>query len=124
MRYLISIFALITLTACSVQTKAPIHHLVFVWLKDSGNETQRQEIIDVSKSFREIPGVKSLEVGPVISSERKIVDDSFDLGILITFDNVAEMNAYIEHPDHKEAVKNKLKPLVKKIVVYDFEAQN
>jgi len=48
------------------------------------------------------------------------VDDSFDVGILLTFPDRQTMNAYLTHPDHKQAVKNVLKPLVSKIVVYDF----
>ena len=30
------------------------------------------------------------------------------------------MQAYVEHPDHKAAAEAIIKPLAKKVVVYDF----
>ena len=34
-----------------------INHVVLVWLKDPGNESQRQQLIERSKQFTQIPGV-------------------------------------------------------------------
>jgi hypothetical protein len=48
-----------------------------------------------------------------------IVDDSFDVGITFTFADTGAMNAYLEHPLHREAQQKVLQPLVRKIVVYD-----
>ena len=59
-------------------------------------------------------------VDPTGPSERQIVDDSFDVAICLTFASTRDMNAYIEHPRHKAAVKDVLLPIVERIVVYDF----
>jgi len=97
-----------------------VNHIVFCWLKEPGNSAHRQKIIETSRSFRKIPGVIEVRVGEVIPSDRKIVDDSFDVGISLTFANTDDMNIYLEHPLHKEAVQKVLQPLLKKIVVYDY----
>lgn len=101
-------------------SEARVYHVVLCWLKEPGNLEARQRIIDVSKTFKSIPGVTDVKAGPSIPSERAIVDDSFDVGILLTFPDKEAMNAYLAHPDHAHAVQTILKPLVTKIVVYDF----
>ena len=61
-----------------------------------------------------------VRVGEVVPSGRDIVDDSFDVGILLSFADAERMQAYIEHPDHRRAVRQVLLPLVERILVYDF----
>lgn len=97
-----------------------VNHIVLCWLKESGNLAHRQKIIEASRSLRKIPGVLEVRVGEVIPSDRKIVDDSFDVGITLTFGNTHDMDAYLDHPLHKDALEKVLMPLVKKIVVYDY----
>ena len=119
----IAILALVVLTSCSTVQQvdqAKVHHVVLCWLKDFGNKAQRVQIIEASKSFRAIPGVIDVRVGEVIESDRKIVDDSFDVAVTLSFADVDTMNAYLEHPLHGKTKKEVLLPLVKKIVVYDF----
>ena len=98
----------------------PVKHTVFIWLKEPGNLEHRQKIIEASHRFKQIPEVQDVNAGEVIASDRKIVDDSFDVGITLSFASESDMNAYLVHPKHKDAVKNILKPLVRKIVVYDY----
>ena len=101
-----------------------VNHIVLCWLKEPGNETHRREIVERSKSFREMPGVLEVRVGSVVPSERPIVDDSFDVAISMTFANAVDMNLYLGNPAHKKAVAEVMQPLVKKMVVYDFEEDN
>ena len=115
---LLMISLLISLPALA--QKQRINHVVLCWLKEPGNTVHRQQIIHQSKQFSQIPGVLEIRTGEVIPSDRKIVDDSFDVAIYLTFADSEKMNAYITHPEHKKAVKEVIKPLVKKIVVYDF----
>ncbi|NQZ57675.1 MAG: Dabb family protein [Lentisphaeraceae bacterium] len=98
-----------------------VQHIVFVWLKDAGNTAHRQQIVEVSKSFKEIPSVLDVGVGEVISSERKIVDDSYDVGIIVTCADEKGMQEYLAHPIHQKAKKEVLLPLLKKVLVYDFK---
>ncbi|NNE93604.1 MAG: Dabb family protein [Verrucomicrobiales bacterium] len=98
-----------------------MEHVVLCWLKEPGNVSHRRQIIETSRSFRQIPGVLSVRVGESIPSDRPIVDDSFDVGIIITVRDAAALQAYLDHPIHVEAKRDVLQPLVKKIVVYDFQ---
>ena len=97
-----------------------IQHVVLCWLKDSGNKEHRQKVIDLSLSFKSIPGVIDVRAGEVIKSERSIVDSTYDVGIYMTFKSIDDLNRYLLHKDHVKAVTETLKPLSKKIQVYDF----
>ena len=97
-----------------------VNHLVLCWLKQPGDVAQRQQIIEQTLAFRTIPGVQEVRVGEVLSSERGIVDDSFDVGILMSFASREDMQAYLEHPLHRAALRDLLQPLVSRVLVYDF----
>ena len=98
-----------------------LQHLVLIWLKDAGNAEQRARIIEVSKSFRNIPGVLDVQAGKAVASERDIVDDSFDVGILVVVPDERRLREYLDHPIHQKAKNDVLVPLVEKILVYDFQ---
>ena len=103
------------------QHDGALQHVVLVWLKDAGNAEQRARIIEVSKSFRDIPGVLDVQAGKAITSERDIVDDSFDVGILVVVPDERRLREYLDHPIHQKAKNDVLLPLVEKILVYDFQ---
>ena len=98
-----------------------LQHVLLIWLKDAGNAEQRARIIEVSKSFRNIPGVLDVQAGKAVSSERDIVDDSFDVGILVVVPDERRLREYLAHPIHQKAKNDVLVPLVEKILVYDFQ---
>jgi len=106
--------------ADDVSTGSRLHHIVLCWLKDPGDQKDREKIIEVTKSFMDIPGVLNAEAGQVIMSDREIVDDSFDVGILIVTKNQEDLQKYLDHPIHQQAKKEVLLPLVERILVYDF----
>ena len=122
----VSLLSLLVLPGCiSIEIGTPseqkvIHHVVLCWLKEPGNEEHRQRIVEATESFREIPGVMAARAGQVIPSDRSIVDDSFDVGILVLVPDGKSLTEYLEHPIHQKAKKDVLLPLVEKIVVYDF----
>mgnify|MGYP000896378926 CR=1 FL=1 len=97
-----------------------IVHVVLTWLNEPTNEKHRNMVIKASEEFLKIPGVLDVGVGRPLMSDRDIVDDSFDVGIFLTFKTEEDLQAYIDHPDHQATVKLILKPLVKKIKVYDI----
>lgn len=119
------IFVLFLLPACQqgnddTGLRSNIHHVVICWLKESGNNEARQKIIEASRGFAVIPGVVDVKAGSVIHSEREIVDNSFDVAIYLSFENEQKLHDYLVHPIHKNTVEEILKPLVSKVVVYDF----
>ena len=124
---LLALLPLLLLSGCiSIRIGTPpeqkvIHHVVLCWLKEPGNAEHRKQIVEVTESFRQIPGVLAARAGEVMPSDRDIVDDSFDVGILILVPDAKCLTEYLEHPIHQKAKQETLLPLVEKIVVYDFQ---
>lgn len=104
----------------SDEDEAQVHHIVLMWQKLPGNPTHRKQLIEAGQKFADIPGVKSVSAGRAILSDRDIVDDSFDVALVLSFEDKAALQTYLDHPDHLQAVTDTLQPLVDKIVVYDF----
>jgi len=98
----------------------PVVHIVLLWLKQPGDSMQRQQLIQASQALRQIPGIRRLQLGEALPSERTIVDDSFDVALVFTFDDAAAMQRYLVHPLHKQIVKRDIKPLVSRIRAHDF----
>lgn len=100
--------------------ESAIQHVVVVWLKEPGNEEARQKVIEITYSFKEIPGVLAVSAGSVVPSARAVVDDSFDVALVITFTDEQAYVDYLPHPLHRQAVEEVIRPLVERFVVYDF----
>jgi len=98
----------------------PVTHVVIMWLKSPNDADAQRQLIETSKSFHTIPGVRSVAVGRMIPSERPVVDSTYDVALVISFQDLASLRAYETSARHKAALANVLQPLVKKIVVYDF----
>lgn len=125
-RLLLPLLAL-SFAACSASKggeSAPgtVQHVVFCWLKEPGNEEARRKLIEASYSLTSIPGVVRVHAGTTLPSDRPVVDDSFDVGIVIVLENEEALPAYLENPAHKELVAAVLQPLTSRVLIYDIVA--
>ena len=118
---IITFFALAGCSSLEPVRDHALHHVVLCWLKEQGNAQHRERIVEVTRSFDRIPGVLEARAGPVVPSERSIVDDSFDVGILVVVPDERRLREYLDHPIHQKAKNDVLVPLVEKILVYDFK---
>jgi len=107
----------------SAEENKKITHVVMVWLKEPGNEQQRAEFIKASEQLNDLPGIVNRHVGVVRSSDRIIVNDTFDVAVTVTMESEAALKAYLNNPKHKKILKEKIKPLTNRVVVYDFISQ-
>ena len=112
-----------TMTGAGPGSGGRVYHIVLCWLKEAGSVGQREQLIELSRTFKTIPGVLDVAAGTVLPSERAIVDSSFDVAIVLEFSSVKAMQDYLVHPGHVKAVTETLKPLTRKILVYDFVAE-
>jgi hypothetical protein len=103
------------------ERKQELSHVVLCWLKEPGNTEHRNQIINISRTFKKIPGVMEVRAGKVIASDRPIVDDSFDVGIVVIVPDAKRLQEYLDHPIHQDAKRDILLPLVEKVLVYDFK---
>lgn len=116
-------FLALTVNSVSAQENKKITHVVMVWLKQPGNEKQRTQFIKASEQLNDLPGIVSRHVGVVKASDRSIIDDTFDVAVTVTMENEAALKAYLNHPNHKKILKEKIKPLTNRVVAYDFISQ-
>ena len=100
-----------------------VTHVVMVWLKEPGNEQQRAAFIKASKQLNDLPGIINRHVGIVMPSDRKIVDDTFDVAVSVTMESEEALQAYLKNPKHKKILHDKIKPLINRSVAYDFISQ-
>lgn len=125
MKLLLAFASALFLASCATSTIAPpaakgsVDHVVLFWLKRPGNAEDRKALAAAAEELRVIPGIKSLNVGTVLKSDRPVVDDSFDTALVVHFDSAASLNAYEVNPLHVKKINEVLKPLTRKIVVYD-----
>lgn len=97
-----------------------VDHVVMFWQKNPGNQQDRKKITDAIERLRVIEGVKFLDYGTAVPSDRPVVDDSFDIALLVRFKDVKSLHAYEADPRHMKEVNEVLLPLTKKVQVYDF----
>ena len=97
-----------------------VHHVVIVWLKDHGSPAARQQYIEATKPLSKLPMVLRYQVGTVLPGNREVIDSSYDVAIVATFENAQALDAYSRDSDHDKVINERLKPLVDKVIVYDF----
>ena len=101
-----------------------LHHVGLVWLKEPGNAGQRKKIIEAAHAFaKEIPEVESLSVGQTLPQTSSYVDASFDVCLVMRFQDKAAMDRYGANPVHQQAAREIFLPLSSKILFYDFIAE-
>ena len=127
LRLLPAALLLAALASCAGTPAAPpedqpgrVQHVVLMWLKQPGDEGACAKLISAARSIRSIPGVLAIRAGRALPSERAVVDDSFDVALVMTFADAAALAAYDVHPDHVRVVQELLPELVARIVVYDL----
>jgi len=74
------------------------------------------------ETLKSIDGVRFIHMGEPVASARPVVDDFFDLALVVAFDDDEKgLKRYAEHPVHVNFVENYLKPAEGKILVYDIK---
>lgn len=74
----------------------PVTHLVLLRLKEATEENLAAAITQLRSLEGKIPSLRSLHVGAdLVHSPR-----SYDIGLVTTFDDIAGLQAYQEHPVH------------------------
>jgi hypothetical protein len=124
MKHILALAAGLVLSSCATTAppaaKGTVDHVVLIWLKRPNHIEDRMAIQAATRDLRVIPGIQFLDSGTALASDRPVVDDSFDIGLTMRFDSAKSLQAYESHPLHVQKVTEVLKPLSKKILVYDI----
>jgi hypothetical protein len=99
-----------------------VSHVAFIWLKRSGNRADQQALIRAAKSFRKIHGVVRVDAGVRVPVARPGIEQPFDVGAVIVFRDRGALENYEKDSRHLAAMREILKPLAKRYVIYNFSS--
>lgn len=97
-----------------------VTHVVLIWLKDRADAEAKQKLIDATMNFRGLPGMQRIDFGTPLPSTRPVVDGSYDLAIVMTFENEDALRRYESDPRHLRATREVMQPLAKQVKIYDM----
>lgn len=98
----------------------PFIHTVYVWFKEDVTQEQRDQMYADTEALRSIDVVKALYTGKPASTDRPIVERSYDYAIVVHFENLAGHDAYQQHPVHLALLENHAS-LWEKVMITDVE---
>ena len=122
-----SLVLLLSFASCAAlpeRQSRGIDHIVIVWLRRPGNLDDIAKLVATSKELqRALPVMRGMSYGRPLPSERPVVDDTFDLAFVMRFANRKDLAAYENSAIHRQAATEILRPLSRKIVIYDVESE-
>jgi Stress responsive A/B Barrel Domain len=95
-------------------------HVVIFWTDPSKPDAPDEVTTAAKKYLASIPGIVNFHIGKMVTSHRDVVDQTYQVALNIQFRTKQAQDEYQDHPQHLEFVKQ-CKPLLAKLVVYDFE---
>ena len=97
-----------------------ITHAVFFWLKNPDSVEDRDRLIEGVRGLAAIEVVRTLKVGfPADTGARDVVDSSYGVSEIITFDCAADEAIYQVHPIHQRFIAE-YGHLWNRVTVYDI----
>jgi hypothetical protein len=96
-------------------------HVVIFWTDPAQADAADKVITGGNKFLKNIPGLTCFHIGKMVGSPRPVVDQTYQVALNTVFASKQAQDDYQVHPQHLEFIAQCVKPLVKKITVYDFE---
>ncbi len=96
-------------------------HNVFFWLKNKDNEADRNALLNGIKSLEVIESISQAFVGTPASTNRPVIDTTYDFAEIMIFEDIAAHDVYQVHPLHTKFIED-CAHLWEKVVIYDVEA--
>ena len=95
-------------------------HTVFFWLKDELSEEQRQAFFKGVDTLKTIQPNVMITTGTPASTNRPIIDTSYDYGLTCIFESLEDHDKYQIDPVHLKFVENHAGDW-KKVLIYDYD---
>src|SRR5262245_17350351 len=106
---------------CEAIQNIMFSHVVIFWT-DPAMPSAAHELIDgANKYLKPIPGVTHFHVGKMVPSHRTVVDQTYQVGLNIIFQDKKTKDDYQLHPLHVEFIEKVFKRVCTRVVVYDFQ---
>ena len=94
-----------------------VHHVYF-WLKEANNQESHARLLKGLQTLTTIKAIHTAHIGVPATTNRAVIDRSYQFSLLLLFKNQADQDAYQVHPTHLQFVKE-CSSLWEKVVVYD-----
>jgi hypothetical protein len=102
-----------------------ITHLVLLKPRPDLSAAGREHLVSAfERAIRDVPAVRSVRVGRRLvlgASYEALMPDTANYLVLIEFDDVNGLNAYLHHPSHAE-LGARFSDSLAEALVFDFEA--
>jgi hypothetical protein len=95
-------------------------HVVIFWTDPDQPKAADELIAGATKYLQPIPGIMHFHIGKMVGSQRPVVDQTYQVALNTLFADKQAQDDYQIHPLHLEFVARCVKPLVKRVTVYDF----
>ena len=92
-----------------------VHHVHF-WLK---NKEDKAKLLEGLNLLLPIPHIRDIHIGVPADTNRDVIDRSYDVSLLLLFDDLEAEEAYQHDPTHVIFAEQYAKPLCSKVVVVD-----
>ena len=96
-------------------------HIVIFWTEPTIPTAADELVAGANEYLKSIPGILHFHVGRMASSNRAVVDQTYQVALNLVFPDKKTQDAYQAHPQHLEFVEKVLKRVCKRVVVYDFD---
>jgi hypothetical protein len=94
-----------------------VHHVYF-WLKNAGSKEDKARLLKGLQTLSTIEAIKMAHIGVPADTNREVIDTSYQLSLLLIFENRKDQDTYQNHPTHLQFVKD-CSELWTKVIVYD-----
>ena len=95
-------------------------HTVFFWLNEDISDKDRQTFVDELELLMTDKNILEGNFGPPASTDRPVIDSSYDYGMVLKFDSIDTQNAYQVSPEHQRFL-DKCASMWTRVQVYDIE---
>jgi Stress responsive A/B Barrel Domain len=114
----------LSLASTGVQAAAArsrqVTHVMLFWLKRPGNVDDQNYLRRALRTLRRVRGVNDMRVGRPLLMDRPSAEQSFDLGVVMTFRDRDALERFEREQQREQAIDVMLRPLVRRYIAYNF----
>jgi hypothetical protein len=97
-----------------------VTHVMLFWLKRPGNVDDQNFLRRALRTLRRARGVNDVRFGRPLPVDRPDVEQSFDLGVIMTFRDREAFSKFERDQQREQAIDAMLRSLVRQYTVYNF----
>src|SRR5437667_7499850 len=81
-----------------------VTHVMLFWLKRPGNVDDQNFLLRALRTLRRARGVNDMRVGRSLPVDRPGLEQTFDLGVVMTFRDREPLETFERHPPREQAI--------------------